>query len=187
VTAPSIIRINLNAPFPTLVKGSGPITVTKINGIWTIALTAAAIGVQTPPAQNYATDFVLVWDNVAQQWIQVSFAALITAAQVGASARAQRSVTSAPAVLSTDSIINFSLLAPASITLPAFASRLGAPLTFNDSGGTFNTNPLTVVPNGAETISGIYTNASPLILRSPLSVTTLVPYNDTVNSGWFLA
>lgn len=187
MTAPSVIRINLNAPFPTLVTGSGPITITKVNGVWVAALTAAAMGVQTPPAQNYATDFVLVWDSVAKQWIQVSFAALITAAQVGASARAQRSVTSAPAVQSTDSIINFGLSAPASINLPAFATRLGAPLTFNDASGTFGANPLTVVPNGADTISGIYTNASPLVLRSPLSVTTLVPYNDTVNSGWFLS
>ena len=42
---PRNIRVNAAFPFPALVQGSGPITVTKINGIWTIGYNGSALGV----------------------------------------------------------------------------------------------------------------------------------------------
>lgn len=41
------IRVNTPVTFPTLVQGSGPVTVTKKNGIWTIGLAGSAYG---PPS-----------------------------------------------------------------------------------------------------------------------------------------
>ena len=42
---PDNIRVNASFPFPALVQGSGPITLTKINGIWTIGYNGSALGV----------------------------------------------------------------------------------------------------------------------------------------------
>ena len=44
MSLPANIRVNLAAPFPLIVKGSGPIAVAKNNGIWTISLNYLAFG-----------------------------------------------------------------------------------------------------------------------------------------------
>ena len=41
---PDNIRVNASFPFPALVQGSGPITLTKINGIWTIGYDGSLLG-----------------------------------------------------------------------------------------------------------------------------------------------
>ena len=47
---PANIRVNTSFPFPALVQGSGPITLTKINGIWTIGYNGALLGdINTSP------------------------------------------------------------------------------------------------------------------------------------------
>lgn len=77
MTVPTNIRMNLNAPFPSLVTGSGPISVGKQNGIWQIGYSIAGLAIQPqPPAGNLATDYVLVWDSVAQTFVQVPLSAL---------------------------------------------------------------------------------------------------------------
>lgn len=65
---PARLRVNAAFPFPALVQGSGPVTVSKSNGIWTIGFTAApadpvvqslfdtridAIGTHIPPHVNF--------------------------------------------------------------------------------------------------------------------------------------
>ena len=42
---PANIRVNVQTPFPALVQGSGPITLTKINGVWTIGYDGSLLGV----------------------------------------------------------------------------------------------------------------------------------------------
>jgi hypothetical protein len=70
------IRVNTPVPFPALVQGSGPVTVAKNKGIWSIGLSTAGIPQQTPPPGSLPTDLVLVWDSVAQQWITVPLSSL---------------------------------------------------------------------------------------------------------------
>ena len=41
---PARIRVNATFPFPALVQGSGPVTVSKANGIWTIGFTGSSGG-----------------------------------------------------------------------------------------------------------------------------------------------
>ena len=48
MTVPTNIRMNLNAPFPSLVTGSGPISVGKQNGIWQIGYSVAGFGQGDP-------------------------------------------------------------------------------------------------------------------------------------------
>ena len=49
---PANIRVNVRAPFPVRVVGSGLITVTKANGIWTIGLQPGAIVDPKPAAAS---------------------------------------------------------------------------------------------------------------------------------------
>jgi hypothetical protein len=66
----------MNAPFPSMVQGSGPIVLSKLNGIWTVGLTASALAVQNPPPQNLPTDQAIVWDSINKQWILVPLTAI---------------------------------------------------------------------------------------------------------------
>lgn len=77
MTAPTNIKFNLNAPFPSLVTGSGPITVSKMNGIWSIGYTVANLAKQNPPpAAGLTTGYVTVWDSQANAYYNVPLSAL---------------------------------------------------------------------------------------------------------------
>lgn len=176
MTAPASLRFNVNVPFPALVQGSGPVTIAKQSGIWTIGFQIANLATQIPPVANYPTDYLLVYDAVAQTFFKISMASL----GIGG-ARLQRSVTATPIVISSnDQILNCNINVAAACALPAAASRNGVPLTFKDVGAQFGAHNLTITPNGAETIDG----AATLVLNVNRQGVTLVPFNDGVNSGW---
>ncbi len=178
MSLPANIRVNAQLPFPSLVTGTGPITIGKANGIWQIGFTINAFGSQNPPAGNYATDFVLAYDSINNTFFKVSIANLLVAMQ---SARSQRLVTASPIVIAgTDQILNCNINAAAACALPAAILRNGVPLTFKDLGHATAHN-ITITPNGAETIDGV--NA-PVVIRNNFGWITLVPFNDGVNSGW---
>jgi hypothetical protein len=146
------IRVNTQVPFPALVTGSGPITITKVNGVWQVGFSATIF-------------------------------AQIFGITIGAS-RAQRSVTASPIVVQAiDQILNVNIPAGAPVcTLPPFAPRLGLPVTFKDVGGNFGAHPLTISGAGGDLIDG----QASITLNGNFEVVTLVPFNDTVNSGWSL-
>src|SRR5258706_10651678 len=73
---PAKIRANMAAPFPAMVQGSGPITIGKTNGIWTVGASGSIINTANPGAVD--TDYALVWDDVAQAWIRISLSDLVT-------------------------------------------------------------------------------------------------------------
>lgn len=73
---PPNIRIQAPVPFPATVTGTGPITINKQNGIWTVGYSVTGVGTQNPPAASQATDFVLVWDSVAQTFVNVPLSLL---------------------------------------------------------------------------------------------------------------
>ena len=181
MTLPANIRVNIGAPFPALVQGSGPITIGKANGIWTVGFTIAAFGSQNPPIGNYPTDYVLAWDDVAKTFFKMSLTNLVAAVT---GARNQRSVTASPIVIaSTDMILNVNINGGnPTCALPTAASRTGVPLTFKDVGAQFGAHPLTITPNGIETIDG----AASLVLGVNRQSVTLNPFNDGTNSGWFI-
>lgn len=152
---PATVRVNASVPFPSLVQGSGIVTVTKALGIWTIGISLATL-----------TSIITTIINAI------------------AGTRIQRSVTASPiAVAATDQILNININAGApTCALPAAASRNGMPLTFNDAGAHAATHNITITPNGAETISG----AANFVMTNNRQVVTLVPYNDGVNTGWYV-
>jgi hypothetical protein len=74
---PPDIRIRTNVQFPLLVQGSGPITVNKMNGIWTIGYNVAGLAVQpSPPASAFATDYVTVYDSVNKTYFNMPLTAV---------------------------------------------------------------------------------------------------------------
>lgn len=176
---PPDIRVNVRAPFPALVQQSGPITITKANGIWTVGFSITAFASVNPPTANYPTDYALCWDDVAKTFFKVSLQNLSQAIQ---GARNQRLVTTSPiAIGGPDEIINVNISAVApTCALPAAATRNGVPLTFKDVGGNFAAHNLTITPNGAETIDGL----ASLVLNVNRQGVTLVPANDGFSTGW---
>jgi hypothetical protein len=67
VSLPANIRVNAAFPFPAQVRGSGPISIDKDSGIWTVGYDVSRFAVSTPPAAGY----VLVWDSASGQFVSV--------------------------------------------------------------------------------------------------------------------
>jgi len=176
---PANIRVNVGAPFPTLVRGSGPISLLKVNGIWTIGYAPALLASQTPPVGNYPTDYVVVWDDIAKVNFRMSLAQL--AAGGGST---QRSIVDGQpqTILATDEIVHFNLSAATAIALPSFATRAGVPLILKDVGNKAAANNITFSCFAPETIDGLFNS---VVLNQNSQAIKLTPANDGVNSGWF--
>jgi hypothetical protein len=161
-------------PFPALAKGSGPVVVSKVNGVWTIGLSLAVLGAQSPPPGNFPTDFILIYDQVANTFFKMSLSTLVTTA----TAQTQRSITSSAQlpIIGTDSILNINNVADLIPIVPLASSRLGAPLTFKNLPGS---HTQTLTRTSPDTIDGATTYS--LIAGA---FVTLVPYNDGVNAGY---
>ena len=171
------VRVNVQAPFPAMVTGSGPITLAKVNGVWVIGANGRLINTANPGL--LATDYALVWDDVAQSWIKIALSNLVTQA---VAIRTQRSVTASPIVVGpTDQILNINIAAGApTCALPQASTRGGSPVTFKDVGGNFVAHPVTITPFSGDTIDG----AANLFLNVNRVGVTLVPFNDGTNTGW---
>jgi hypothetical protein len=174
---PANIRVNLAVPFPAMVQGSSFITLGKTNGVWTVGASGRLINTANPGV--IATDYVLVWDDVAQAWLKIALSNLITAAAV---TRLQRSVTASPIVVGpTDQILNVNINAGApTCTLPQASTRAGVPLTFKDVGGQFAAHSLTLTAFAGDNID----SAGSIVLALNRQSVTLVPFNDGANTGW---
>lgn len=98
--------------------------------------------------------------------------------------RPQRAVVETPiAVAANDQILNCNINADSACALPTAASRDGVPLTFKDLGHA-TAHPITITPFGTETIDGV--NAAVQITNDRGEI-TLVPFNDGVNTGWYIS
>ena len=179
MTLPANLRVNVGAPFPSIIKASAPITIAKANGIWTVGYSIANLGIEQPTILQQQTDYLTVWDSVAGNFFRVP---LSSVAAGGGGASTQRSVTAGPVVIvDSDRILNLNLSSMLTITLPPYASRIGVPLTFKDVGRQATANPQTITAAAGELIDG---NASISLNVNAQSI-TLVPANDGVNTGWF--
>lgn len=152
MTLPYALTVNAQFPFPSTVKGSGPVTISKANGIWTVGLTIA----QLPPLMvgaDQTTKLILIYDQVTQSFLQTTLSALF--ASVIGSVRII-TVAGDVTVLSSDVniLLNKTVGAATNINLPASASRNGMPLLIKDYKGDANINNITLVPSGVETIDG---------------------------------
>lgn len=74
---PANVRVSAQFPFPATVQGAAPITLKKLNGVWTIGLNVAGLGIATPPPANYPTDYFLVYDSIAKTYFQMPMTAVV--------------------------------------------------------------------------------------------------------------
>lgn len=182
MTPPANIRVNATFSFPSLVQGSGPITITKANGIWTVGFGIGSFASQVPPPLNFNTDYLLAWDDVNKVFFKVSIANLIASIIITNPPKTQRLTTATPVgVNPTDLIINTNISSgAATCQLPAAATRLGQPVTFKDVGGQYGVNPITFTCTGGELMDG----QASVVLNTPYAAITFVPANDGTSVGW---
>lgn len=155
MTLPANIRINLAAPFPSRVKGSGPVTIAKRNGVWTLGFAIANLGAM-PAGTDPSTVEVLLYDTVHNTFLQTTLAALFAAAVI---APKTIGIAQSPyQVLLTDSVLFVdSSGGPVVINLQIAAARSGRPIEIKDISGNAATggHNITIIPNGIETIEGL--------------------------------
>ena len=73
MTLPANVRVNLSAPFPATVKGSGLVAISKVGNIWTVSINFSGIA-QTQAVPDPINTYVLTWNpltNVAV-FLQIS-------------------------------------------------------------------------------------------------------------------
>ena len=150
MSLPPNVRVNIGAPFPARVVGGSFIVVTKANGIWSITPNYNLLA-NSPTLTN--TQVVAVFDPVSGSYKTMSLVTLMTIF-----ANNYRTVTAAGAVTVSASdiviLMNKTAGAATSVNLPAASTRNGLPLTIKDLKGDANTNNITIVPSGTETIDG---------------------------------
>jgi hypothetical protein len=180
MAVPANIRYQAPAPFPSLVTSTGPIGITKVNGIWTVSLNMAQL--QVGVVDNSPTKFLLLWDSAINFYSRVSFASVLST--LSAFLGAQTRVTTTPYTVSgTDRVLNCNVAGPLTINLPAASTRGGLAITVKDVSGNASVNNITVVPTGGETIDG----QANIVLRANYGSVTIVPFTDGVGVGYFIA
>lgn len=182
MTLPPSIRVNVGAPFPARVQGSGPIVITKLNGVWTFTFSVASLVAQTPPPVKYPTDFLIVYDSVANTSFKMPISAVLAARVAVADVNY--------AVTGTEGIIAYtSITATRTITLPAANTFAPGRKLFivDESGSATTAITINVTPNGTDTINGL--NATRTIVNSAFGGVSLESdgsakwTNATVNLG----
>lgn len=97
---------------------------------------------------------------------------------------AQRSVTTTPSIVSGDVILNCSFSTTTTIALPQASTRAGKPLTFVCLNA--GSHAVTLAPFSGDTIVN-WTTPSSMVINANGVVVTIFPFNDSVNTGWFIA
>jgi hypothetical protein len=152
VTLPANIRINVKANFPTQVQGSGYVTLTKVNGIWTIANDYTVLGMLLPGFDPTA------WFAAVENLSTKQFAVLSVAQLIAGGENTYREITAAGDVTVGVSDIGFlmnkTVGATTNINLPLANTRNGVPVWVKDYKGDSNVNNITFVMAGADTVDG---------------------------------
>lgn len=80
---PANVRISAQFPFPSTMQGAAPITLTKLNGVFTVGFNISGLGIQTPLPASYATDYVIVWDSIGNTFFRMPLSGFVPlAAQI---------------------------------------------------------------------------------------------------------
>jgi hypothetical protein len=141
-----MLQLKVIPLFPSNVRGSGVVEVTKANGIWTIGFDISVL--DTPVIIDLSVYEILIRNTLDDSYGRVSLAGFL------ASTYLATVVTGNHNVSATETYLRCQLAAAAAINLPASAARNGLDLDIKDSSGNFATNNATINPNGSELIDG---------------------------------
>lgn len=154
MSAPANIRVNTSVPFPALVRGSGMITIAKSFGQWIVGFSMSSLSRSVPTPAALATDYVLVYDSIANSYSRVALTDL-AAASVSVLPTFLTAAGTYTVTTETSLLVNRTVPAAANIQLPTAASRNGIPIIIKDYAGNAATYNSTILPNGAELIDGL--------------------------------
>jgi hypothetical protein len=149
MTLPANIRTNMSAPFPATVRGSGLISITKANGIWTVGLNFLALAqnqVSFDPLNTYA----LVYD-VATGQASLLLLAGVTASKSVKILTGVGAFASPYAALPADDVLIIKQAAGAPFTVTIDWSVRQKPLRIVDGKGDANINNITITPAAGQT------------------------------------
>lgn len=184
MSLPAALRVNANLNFPATVRGNGPVTIAKADGIWTVGFTIAQLAAM--PAGDPSTRLVLVWDITTSTFMQTTISNLIATATSGL-----RIVTAAGpiVIVSTDQtiLVNKTVGAATDINLPTSASRAGVPVIVKDYKGDASVNNIRFVTTGVETLDGFVQAAADAagISKITMNYGTKGAY-PLAAGGWYL-
>jgi hypothetical protein len=140
MTLPANIRVNMSAPFPATVKGSGAIGVSKVNGIWTIFLNYLGFGT-APAVADPANTYTLVWNALTGVFTLIPISAVFTSKVV-------KTITLAGpyAALPSDEVLIIKQAVAAPFTVTVDWSQRAKPLRVVDGKGDALANNITITP-----------------------------------------
>lgn len=183
------IRINVAVPFPARVQGVGGISVTKVNGVYTIKPDFTALADVVPDSSVWANIKIWYFNATTNTYALISLQELFVAVNPSAGI-GTRIVTVAGGVVVavTDTVIILNKAAPSAtaFTLPLVSARnpLGMPVDIYDWKG--NGGDMTFTPAGGDLIMG---SANPWVVGSGGAVgtggkITLIP--NVGIGGWLV-
>lgn len=179
-------RVNIQAPFPAFVRPTGPITLTKQNGVWSIGFNAQGVPSIVIPPSGLPNEWIVAFSNSAGQTFSVSLADLSNqiATEIRAGAVAQKLITASYIPVQGDVILNLNInQANQTITLPDAAAWAGQPLEFMDVGPHCTEFPVQINPAAGQTING----QPNFTMDTDYQYLKLVPANDKVTPPqWFI-
>lgn len=140
MSLPANIRVNASAPFPALVKGAGPIAISKQNGIWTVSLNFGAIA-QAQGVPDPANTYTLVWNALTGVFTLIPLSAV-------SSIKVVKVLTAAGpyAAQPTDEVLIVNQIVGAAFTVTVDWSVRTKPLRIVDGKGDAAANNITVTP-----------------------------------------
>lgn len=142
-----MIKLKVLPHFPTNVFGGVFITVTRVNGIWTIAPDFTVL--DTPVLDNLANYETVVRNKTTNVYGRVPLTDLV------ASSYLATTITGNHNVSATETYLRCNLSAAAAIILPPSANRNGLALGIKDVAGNFATFAATITPDGSEKMDGM--------------------------------
>lgn len=89
---PATVRVNTTVNFPSLVFGTGPVSVTKNNGVWAIGLTANSLGALSP-GFDPSSKKLIVQDATTNAWSTMAFSAFPSIAITSLAASLAQGIT----------------------------------------------------------------------------------------------
>lgn len=185
-TTPTI-RVNIGAPFPSLVAGAAGVVVEKLNGIWTIRPDFTALAQATPPVSQYANTLIESYNTASGIYNTISLTLIAAAASAINPTVVNAAGDYTVLTADTDILIEKTVAAANNVLLPAAASRNGIPVFIKDGVGNADNFPISIKPNGTEKIDTTYTNSNPLQIVSKFGGFWLVPRpTGSSITGWYL-
>lgn len=142
---PANIRVNVQAPFPSIAKGSGGIGIQKIGGVWTVSLDFSTY-INQLSVPDPTTTYALVWDSNTNNYTAISLSAI-----AGLSSVKIIKIPGPYTVLPTDRVIIIKQDAPAAFTVNVDWASRSAPLRVVDGLGDASSHNISIVPIAGQT------------------------------------